>query len=128
MISSTDARALLKERGSDPDDLSKKKDGSVTPMINFCLMGTLPMVRYLVLCCSVDCRTSDARGYSPMHWAAMSGSVECIKFLCHDGGTHEDIQKLTVCVRRFPSAGRFRLWSFSRLVLVHSERSVLITP
>merc|ERR1711865_583167 len=55
--------------------------------------GNLQMVRYLFYSCGADCRTSDAHGFSPIHWAAMCGQLEIIKFLCHDGGAHEDIRK-----------------------------------
>ena len=66
----------------------------MTPINYVCLMGNLPMIRYLIAR-DVDCRTTDANGYSPMHWAAMCGHLEIIKFLYHECGAHEDIRTQT---------------------------------
>ena len=98
MISSTDARALLKEKGFDPDDLSKTKNGlyPMSPINYYCSKGNFTMVQYLVFRCGADCRIEDnTLGWFPMLWAASGGYLDICKLLSQDGGAHEDIRKVT---------------------------------
>ena len=94
-------RALLTERGFDPDDLTKVSPTalSFTPMTWFCGTGNSQMVRYLIGH-GADCRTLDRLGGFPMFVAAANGHVEIIKLLSQVGGAHEDIRRL--CRGRSP--------------------------
>ena len=102
----TTARALLKERKFDPEDLNKAcrikgwyrlyslDEARMTPLCYFIAKGNLPMCQYLIVCCGVDGRTTDRDGCSPLLVAAMYGHLEIFQLLAHDGGAHEDIRKL----------------------------------
>ena len=96
----TTARALLKERKFDPEDLNKACSiedwyHPVTPLIYFCWKGNLEMVRYLIAR-GADCRKRDAKGCFPMFAAAAGGHLEIVRFLSHECGAHADIRKLTM--------------------------------
>ena len=90
------ARALLKEKGFDPDVAHKKRINgwSVTPIIYFCYHGNFKMVRYL-LSRGADCRKADIYGHFPMFAAAINGHLEIIQFLSHECGAQDDIRKVT---------------------------------
>ena len=85
------ARALLKERGFDPDDVSKKK-GTSTAMITFCKEGNVTMCRYLSSL-GADCRIVDRFGLFPMLAAARFGHLNVCQWLYHDGDAKNDIRK-----------------------------------
>ena len=103
MISSTDARAWLQEKGFDPDDLNKTKkfrrsqrpgiSWRLTPLNYFCVLGNFTMVQYLVFHRGADCRAVDEYGCCPTFYAACSGHLEIIQFFSQVGGAHEDIRK-----------------------------------
>ena len=86
------ARALLKEKGFDPDDVNKKDKKGRIPICYYVYKGNVTMVRYLIAR-GADCRKVDAKGISPLFVAAALGHLEIIKLLYHDGGAHEDIGK-----------------------------------
>ena len=92
----TTSRALLKEGGFDPDDLTKVSSTrlSHTPMTWFCGTGNSQMVRYLIAR-GDDCRQQDRLGGFPMLTAATAGHLEIIKLLCQDGGAPGDIRRLS---------------------------------
>ena len=99
------ARALLKEKGCDPEDVNKICDirgwGSTTPISYFSAEGDLRMCRYLLFR-GADCRKTDIYGCFPMYWAAASGHLEIVRFLSQDGGAHDDIQRVTTRVVIYP--------------------------
>jgi len=87
------ARALLKEKGFDPEDVSKKKGNIRTPMVTFCNEGNLKMCRYL-LSLGADCRKEGGpNGIFPMLEAARYGHLDVCQWLYHDGGAKNDIRK-----------------------------------
>ena len=65
-------------------------------MIYFSKSGNLKMVRYLHSR-DADCRGTDSNGWFPgwfpLVWAAAGGHLEIVRFLSHDGGAHDDIQR-----------------------------------
>ena len=89
------ARALLKKKRYDPEDVNKSNNHGCTPMIHFCGTGNFKMCQYL-LSRGADCRKVDTKGNFPMVAAAAAarGHLEIVRFLSHDGGAHEDIRKL----------------------------------
>ena len=96
------AQALLTKIGFDPDHINKKcrvkgRYGywTVTPIFQFCQEGNLTMCRYL-LSRGADCRKVDTKGNFPMVAAAAGGHSAIVQWLYHDGGAHDDIQKVTV--------------------------------
>ena len=66
------APALLKKKGFDPNDVSKEKKTGWTPMIYFCKMGNLKMIRYLAFR-GANCQTSDRSGWFPMYVLGSNG-------------------------------------------------------
>ena len=91
---------MLTKKGFDPEDIHKAcvvTGGwqTTTPMIYFCCMGLVTMVRYLVYR-GADGRTADTYyGRCPMYWAAANGHVDTIRWLAHEGGAHDDIRRVT---------------------------------
>ena len=49
------ARALLKMKEFDPDNLNEEDENGMTPMLYFCVTGNLQMCRYLIAH-GADCR------------------------------------------------------------------------
>ena len=107
------ARALLKEKGFDPDDVSKKK-GIWTPMIYFVQQRNLKMCRYLLFR-GADCRTTDIMGRSPMLIAARCGYLDVVQFLHHDGGV--DIRQQNLFGESALSAALFYSWEYNKDVV-----------
>ena len=93
MMRTVIARALLTEKGFDPDDLNKRNKWGWIPICYYINKGNVTMIRYLILR-DVDCR-KDRYGWFPMFWAAYKGHVEIITLLFYHGGAHEDIRKVT---------------------------------
>ena len=81
----TAQRALLKETGFDPENVSKvcrvAYGWSTTPLMYFIKQGNFKMCRYLVSR-RTDCRKT-INGYLPMFWAAVWGRLEIMKLLYH---------------------------------------------
>ena len=94
------ARAVLKEKGFDPDDITKKCNivgwlgWPTTPMIYFCHTGNLKMIQYLVFRRGADCRIADWNGWFPMYYAAAFGHLEIVRWLFHHSSAKEDIRKV----------------------------------
>ena len=88
------ARALLQNKGFDPDDFTKSQynRGGTTPLLHFCALGNFKMCRFLVSR-GADCRGLDEDGRSPLFRAAANGHLEIVTWLYYDGGAHEDIRK-----------------------------------
>ena len=88
------ARALLQNKGFDPDDFTKSQydRGGTTPLLHFCALGNFKMCRFLVSR-GADCRGMDEDGRSPLFRAAANGHLEIVTWLYYDGGAHEDIRK-----------------------------------
>ena len=104
------ARALLKEKGFDPDDVRKKK-GIWTPMIYFVQERNLKMCRYLLFR-GADCRTTDIMGRSPMLIAARCGYLDVVQFLHQDGGV--DIRQQNWFGESALSAALFYSWEYNK--------------
>ena len=107
------ARALLKEKGFDPDDVRKKK-GIWTPMIYFVQQRNLKMCRYLLFC-GADCRITDIMGQSPMLIAAKRGYLDVVQFLHHDGGV--DIRQQNMFGESALSRALFYSWEYNKDVV-----------
>ena len=92
-------RALLEEKGFDPEDVDKICDisgwGSVTPMTYYSRRGNVTMIRYLIAR-GADCRAVALNGlWFPMFATAVGGHLEIMKLLSQDGGAHDDIRRVT---------------------------------
>ena len=95
------ARAMLKEKGLDPDNINKEclvmgkyVPWSVTPMHHFSGMGNLQMCQYL-LSRGADCREISEYGCFPMFIAAAYGHLAVVAWLYHVVGAKDEIRKVT---------------------------------
>ena len=90
----TAVRALLTEKGFDPNDLKKRHAYGWTPLTYFSYKGNIAMIRYLTAR-GADCRKTDMFERFPLYVAAMEGHVEIVQFLSNECGAHEDIRTQT---------------------------------
>lgn len=102
------ARHLLQKLGFDPDhihqyylmdcsnSIHRVDVRNVTPLIYFILRGNLPMCQYLLWSRGADGRTVDSDGHFPLYWAAYSGHLAVVQFLCGEfgGGARDDIRNV----------------------------------
>ena len=77
-------RALLKNKGFDPNNVHKVDRHDRTPMLYFSETGNLQMVRYL-LARGADCRKANWYGDFPLFVAAALGHLEIIKLPSSSG-------------------------------------------
>ena len=92
----TTARALLKEKGFNPEDVEQVDEwgNDETPLLYFCEMGNLQMVLYLISRRGADCSKANSSGEFPMYVAARWGHLKIVDVLFHDGGAHEDVRRV----------------------------------
>ena len=74
-------RFLIEERKCDPNTTSENDTGW-TPLLKACDKGKFEVVKYLILERHVNLKPTKTDLLSPLHLAAMDGSMQLVQFLC----------------------------------------------
>ena len=79
---------ILVRHGGHTDGRESMDASGRTPLHAACQRGNLNVVEYLVTDRKVRVNPTDSEAHVPLHFAALNGSEECVKFLLLNGANH----------------------------------------